>query len=197
MRATATVSEVQPPAWTGRPRPELWHAGPRESDIRFSLRHLVLARITGRVGRWRASFVIDLDQPGRSYIDVVIDAGSIETGAPERDSYARSSEFLNVGRFPEIRFCSRDVRARGDRRLIVTGDLTIRDVTREVEVEVERTPAVAVRSQVSKLVFKGHVSVQRQDFGLRWHGEPDHAAGLLAGDHIDIDFKVNARRGAK
>ena len=53
-----------------------------------------------------------------------------------------------------------------------------------------------MRSQVSKLVFKGHVSVRRQDFGLRWHGEPDRG-GLLAGDHIDIDFKVNARRGAK
>jgi polyisoprenoid-binding protein YceI len=195
--ATATAHEVQPPVRTSRPRPELWHAGPRESEIRLSLRHHVVARLAGRVGRWRASFVIDLDQPSRSSIEVIVDAASIETGAPERDSYARSAEFLNVSRFPEIRFQSRDIHARGDRRLTIIGDLTIRDVTREVQVEVERTPAVAVRSQVSKLVFKGHVSVPRQDFGLRWHDEPDRAAGLLAADHIDIEFKVNARRGAK
>ena len=197
MRAMVTAHEVQPARRKSRPRPELWHAGPRESEIRFSLRHLVLARITGRVGRWRASFVIDLDQPDRSSIDIVIDAGSIETGAPERDSYALSAEFFNVGRFPEIRFHSRDVRTRSDRHLTVIGELTIRDVTREVQVEVERTPAVVVRSQVSRLVFNGHVSVRRHDFGLLWHGEPDRAAALLAGDHVDNEFKVNARRGPK
>jgi len=197
MRGTATAHEVRPVPRISRPRPELWHAGPRESEIRFSLRHLVVARLTGRVGRWRAGFVIDLDQPERSSIEVVIDAASIETGVPERDSYARSPEFLNVSRFPEIQFRSRTVRVCDDRHLAITGDLTIRDVTREVPVEVDRSPTVAVQSHVSKLVFKGHVSVRRQDFGLRWHDEPDRAASLLAGDHIDIDFRVNARRGAK
>jgi len=197
MRGTATAHEVRPVLRTSRPRPELWHAGPRESDIRFSLRHLVVARLTGRVGRWRAGFVIDLDQPDRSSIEVIIDAASIETGVPERDSYARSPEFLNVSRFPEIQFRSRDVHVRDGRDVTITGDLTIRDVTREVPVEVERIPAAAVQSQISKLVFKGHVSVRRQDFGLRWHDELDRAASLLAGDYIDIDFRVNARRGAK
>ena len=197
MRGTATAHEVRPVLRISRPRPELWHAGPRESDIRFSLRHLVVARLTGRVGRWRAGFVIDLDQPDRSSIEVIIDAGSIETGSPERDTYARSPEFLNVSRFPEIHFRSRDVRMRDERHLTVTGDLTIRDVTREVEFEVERLRAVAVQSQVAKLVFRGRASVRRHDFGLRWHDEPDRAASLLAGDHIDIDFEVNARRGAK
>ena len=194
MRATA--QEVQPAPLNSRPRPEVWHAGPRESELRFSLRHVILARISGRVGRWRASFVIDLDQPSRSSIEVVVDAASLETDAAERDEQTRSPVFLDIGRFPEIRFCSRDVRAHGDRRLLITGDLTIRDVTREAQVEVERMPTVAVHSHVSKLVFKGHVSLSRQDFGLRWPGEPD-GGGLRAGDNIDIDFKVNARRGAK
>ena len=195
MRATA--HEHQPVVRTSRPRPELWHAGPRESELRFSLRHLILAKISGRIGRWRASFVIDLDQPSRSSIEVVVDAGSVETSAAERDELTHSVAFLDVGRFPEIRFRSREVRPRdGGRHLTITGDLTIRDVTREVEVEVEKMPTVAVRSQVSKLSFKGHVSMRRQDFGLRWYSEGEKG-GLLAGDHVDIDFKVNARRGAK
>jgi polyisoprenoid-binding protein YceI len=194
MRATAEIR--QPAPQRSRPRPELWHAGPRESELRFSLRHLFLHRISGRVGRWRASFVVDLDQPSRSSIEVVVDAGSLETGAPERDDQMRSAALLDVGRFPEIHFHSREVHARGDRRLTVTGDLTIRDVTREVHIDVDRTPTGAVRSQVSKLVFKGHASIRRQDFGLRWHSEGDRG-GLLATDHIDIDFKLTARRGAK
>lgn len=195
MRAAA--HERQPVVRRSRPRPELWHAGPRESELRFSLRHLVLGKLSGRIGRWRASFVIDLDQPSRSSIEVVVDAGSLETSAAERDELTRSAAFLDVGHFPEIRFRSRDVRPRdGGRHLTITGDLTIRDVTREVEVEVEKMPTVAVRSQVSKLSFKGHVNIRRQDFGLRWYSESENG-GLLAGDHVDIDFKVNARRGAK
>jgi polyisoprenoid-binding protein YceI len=189
--------ERQPAPRKSRPRPEVWHAGPRESEIRFSLRHLILAKLSGRISRWRASFVIDLDQPSRSAIEVVVDAGSLDTGAPERDDLTRSAAFLDIGRFPEIRFRSREVRPRGDRRLLITGDLTIRDVTRDVEVEVERTPTVAVRSHVSKLVFKGHTSISRQDFRLRWPSELDRGGGLRTGDNIDIDFKLNARRGAK
>jgi polyisoprenoid-binding protein YceI len=192
----AMVQEVQPAPRHSRPRPEIWHAGPRESELRFSLRHLILARLSGRFSRWRASFVIDLDQPSRSSIEVVIDAASLETDAGERDEQTRSAAFLDVGRFPEIRFVSREVRPHGDRRMSITGDLTIRDVTREAQVEVERMPTVTVHSRVSKLVFKGHVSISRQDFCLRWPGEPD-GGGLRAGDNIDVDFKVNARRGAK
>ena len=193
----ATGYERQPAVRRSRPRPDLWHAGPRESELRFSLRHLIRAKISGHIGRWRASFVIDLDQPSRSSIEVVVDAASIETSAGERDEVAGSTAFLDVGRFPEIRFRSREVRPRaGGRRLTITGDLTIRDVTREVEVDVERLPTVAVRSQVSMLSFKGHVSIRRRDFGLRWYSEREKG-GLLAGDRVDIDFKVNARRGAK
>jgi polyisoprenoid-binding protein YceI len=195
MRAAA--HERQPVIRRSRPRPELWHAGPRESELRFSLRHFVLAKISGRIRRWRASFVIDLAQPSRSSIEVVVDASSLETGTAERDELTRSAAFLNVARFPEIQFHSREVRRRdGGRQLSVTGDLTIRDVTREVEVEVERLPTVAAQSHVSKLSFKGHVSIRRQDFGLRWYSEREKG-GLLAGDHVDIDFEVNARRGAK
>jgi polyisoprenoid-binding protein YceI len=195
MRATAR--ERQPVVRKSRPRPELWHAGPRESELRFSLRHLIVAKISGRVGRWRASFVIDLDQPSRSSIEVVVDAGSLETSAPGRDELTHSTAFLDVGRFPEIHFHSREVRPRdGGRHLTITGDLTIRGVTREVEVQVEKLPTVAVQSHVAKLSFKGHTSIRRQDFGLRWHSDREKS-GLLAGDHVDIDFKVNARRGAK
>jgi len=181
----------------GPSRPELWHAGPRESEILLSLKGLGLAAITGRVGRWRASVVVDLEQPSRYALDVVIDAGSLDTGESARDDYARSSAFLDVARFPEMRFRSREIGAGdGGQTLTITGDLTIKDVTREVRFVVAQDDPGSLLAGDSKLTFKGHVSIRRLDFGLRWQGEPEGAT-LAAGDVVDVDLSVSARRGAK
>ena len=159
-------------------RTQIWHAGPPESEIRFSLRHLVLAEIHGRVGRWNASFTVNHDQPTKSSIDVVIDAASLETGTTERDNHTRSRAFLNVVAFPEIRFRSREIRPRlGNRSLAVIGDLTIRGVTREIELEVHREEEVPLPVRGETLAFTARASMSRQEFGLRWHEELDRGAG--------------------
>ena len=178
----------------GPSRPELWHAGPRESEILFSLKGLGLAAITGRVGRWRATVVVDLEQPSRYALDVVIDAGSLDTGESDRDDYARSPAFLDVARFPEMRFRSREIGAGdGGQTLTITGDLTIKGVTREVRFVVAQDNPESLLAGESKLTFKGHISIRRLDFGLRWQDEPAFAAG----DVVDVDLSVSARRGAK
>ena len=96
-----------------------------------------------------------------------------------------------------MRFRSREIYPdEGDRRLTIVGDLTIRDVTREIRIVVEHEGAGSLREPDSKLAFKGRVSVQRLDFGLRWQQELV-GRGLVAGDVVDVDLRVNARRGAK
>lgn len=181
----------------GPARPEIWHAGPRESEIAFSLGSLGRGEIRGRVERWKATFVVDLEQPRRSSIEVIIEAASLETGGPERDSQVRGERFLDVERFPEIRFRSREIYPEeGDRRLAIMGDLTIRDVTREIRIVVEHEGAESLRKPDSKLAFKGHGSVRRLDFGLRWQHELERG-GLVASDVVEVDIRVNARRGAK
>ena len=80
--------------------------------------------------------------------------------------------------------------------MTIVGDLTIRDVTREIRMLVEHEGAESLREPGSKLAFKGHVSVQHLDFGLRWQQELERS-GLVAGDVVDVDLRVNARRGAK
>ena len=179
----------------GPSRPEFWHAGPRESEILFSLKGLGLGAITGRVGRWRATVVVDLEQPSRYALDVVIDAGSLDTGESGRDDYARSPAFLDVERFPEMRFLSREIGAGdGGHSLTITGELTIKDVTREVRFVVAQDNPESLLAGESKLTFEGHISIRRRlDFGLRWQDEP----ALAAGDVVDVDLSVSARRGAK
>lgn len=184
---------------TGRPRAvrEDWQAGPPDSQMRFALRHLVLSEISGLVGRWRATLRLDFDQPSRSSVDVVIDAASVDTGASDRDDHIRSAEFLDTTSFPEIRFRSTEIRP-GERegRFIVVGSLSIRDVTREVSVTVERQGAAGRPPADSKLVFTAEAELDRQDFGLHWNQDLDWG-GLVVGDKVRVQIRFEARRSSE
>jgi polyisoprenoid-binding protein YceI len=171
----------------------VWYAEPPDSEIGFSLRHLVLTEISGRVGRWRADIEVDYADPTRTFIEVVVDAASFETGAVERDNHIRSLEFLDVRSFPEIRFRSTEVRP-GDRdgQFVIVGDLTIRHVTRKLTVFAERQGAAAAARETSSLVFSAHASVNRQDFGLRWNVDLDRG-GVVVGDKVDVQIHIDAR----
>jgi polyisoprenoid-binding protein YceI len=172
---------------------ELWHAGPPESEIRFALRHLVMAEIAGRATRWSATLTFDFEQPSLSSVEVVIDAASLDTGATERDNHVRSAEFLDVFDFPQIRFESREVRPVGPGRYEVAGDLTIRDVTRTVTLEVEERTPREPGAIAEPLVFTAQATIDRQAFGLHWNQDLD-VGGVVVGDKIDLRIALEARR---
>lgn len=175
-----------------------WAAGPPDSELTFSLRHLVFTQITGRVARWKANGFIDLEVPARSWVDVVVDAASLETGDVERDEHVRSVEFLDVRAFPEIRFHGRDVRARGDgRRWSVAGDLTIRHITRPITVELELDdPVGGLSPEAVVLALRGRAVLDRQEFDLRWNQDLDHR-GVVVGNAVEITLRVLAHRVTK
>ena len=175
------------------PAGELWRAGPPDSEMRFSVRHLVLTEISGLVRRWRATLDVDFDQPTRSRIDVVVDAASLETGAIERDHHIRSVEFLKAWAFPEIRFRSREIRpGDGEGQFLIVGDLTIRDVTLAVTVTAERQGPAGRPAAGSKLVFAAHAVLDRQAFGLHWNQDLDRG-GVVVGDKVDLHVRVVAQ----
>ena len=96
-----------------------------------------------------------------------------------------------------MRFRSNEIDpADGGRRLTIVGDLTIRDVTREVQVVVDHAGPEPLLAGASTIDFRGKVSIRRQDFGLRWRDELEHSR-LVAADVVDIDLKINVRGGAK
>jgi len=148
----------------------------------------------GRVTRWKAFAAIDLDDPARSWVDVVVDAGSLDTGDPERDEHIRSVEFLDARLCPEIRYRSRQVTALpGGNRWTVTGDLTIRQVTAPATIELERDGATPW--QPDQIALKGRAVINRQDFGLRWNQDLDRQ-GVVVGNEVELTVKIVARREA-
>jgi len=173
---------------------KLWNIDTTHSGIHFSVRHMVFAKVRGRFTDWSGAIHLDADHPARSSVEVEIQAHSIDTGVADRDGHLRSPDFLDVERFPTLRFRSRRVEEAGTRYRI-TGDLTIRGVTREVVLEAEYAGQAKDPWGNRRAAFTATASLDRKDFGLRWN-QVLEAGGVLVGDRIEIELEVQAVQAA-
>ena len=172
-----------------------WNIDPVHSGINFSVRHMVVSKVRGRFTKYSGALAIDDTDLTRSTIEATIDATSIDTGTAQRDAHLRSPDFLDAERFPEIRFRSTRIEKVADDRYRVTGDLTIRDVTRAVSLDVEYGGQAKDPWGNARIGFVAKASLDRKDFGLRWN-QALEAGGVLVGDRIDIDLEVQGVRAA-
>jgi polyisoprenoid-binding protein YceI len=122
---------------------------------------------------------------------VKIEAASIDTQVEARDNHLRSPDFFDVAAFPRLIFRSRRVVAAGPERYRVVGDLTVRDITREVVLEAEFLGRVTDPFGAERLAFSARTSIDRKDFGLTWNKALE-TGGLLVGERIDIELDVQA-----
>src|ERR1700674_5238488 len=116
---------------------ENWQIDGAHSAVNLTVRHMVISKVRGRFTRWNAKLQLDTANLTRSAVEVDIEAASIETGVADRDNHLRSPDFLDVQKYPALTYRSRRVEAPSKDRLRVVGDLTIRNVTREVVLDVE------------------------------------------------------------
>jgi polyisoprenoid-binding protein YceI len=168
-----------------------WNIDTAHSSIGFAVRHMVFAKVRGRFGSWSGTVRLDPDALARSSVEVDIDAASIDTGVADRDAHLRSADFLDVERFPRLRFRSPQVERVDDAHLRVTGQLTIRDVTAEVVLEVELGGFADDPWGNRRAAFTASTSIDRKAFGLTWN-QVLEAGGVLVGERIDIELEVQA-----
>src|SRR5215475_7322581 len=114
-----------------------WNIDATHSSINFSVRHMVVAKVRGRFTKYVGTVELEADDLTRSSVLATIDAASIDTGTAQRDDHLRSADFFDVEKFPELRFRSSRIEKIDDERYRLIGDLTIRDVTREIALDVE------------------------------------------------------------
>jgi polyisoprenoid-binding protein YceI len=168
-----------------------WNIDPAHSGINFSARHMVVSKVRGRFAKYTGAIQIEDGDLTRSVVEVTIDAASLDTGVADRDTHLRSPDFLDVEKFPALRFRSKHIEKLADARYRVIGDLTIRDVTREVPVDVEYGGQAADPWGNERAGFVARASVDRKDFGLQWN-QVLEAGGVLVGDRVDIEIDVEA-----
>ena len=168
-----------------------WNIDTAHSQITFTVRHMVFARVRGRFGKWAGTLQLDPQDLGRSRVEVTIDAASIDTSDATRDGHLKSPDFFDAARFPELKFTSRSVETRGPDKARITGDLTLHGVTREVALDAE----VAGRGKDpwgnERIGFSATGSLDRTDFGLQWN-QALEAGGLLVGTRVDIEIDLQA-----
>jgi polyisoprenoid-binding protein YceI len=164
------------------------------SDVGFSVRHMVFAKVRGHFNKWTASLSFDAADPTKSSVTVEIDAGSIDTREPQRDGHLKSPDFLDVVSHPTITFKSRHVEGAGPKKFKATGDLTIRGVTREVVLDVEELGAGKDPWGNERVLFNAKTAIDRTDYGLKWN-QALEAGGVLVGERVDIEIDVEAVAG--
>jgi polyisoprenoid-binding protein YceI len=164
---------------------------PAHSDIAFSVRHMVFAKVRGHFTKWTAMLDFDDKDPARSSVSASIDAATIDTREAQRDGHLRSGDFLDAEKFPKIEYKSRKIERSGAKKYKVTGDLTIRGVTREIALDVEELGRGKDPWGNERLAFNAKCAIDRGDFGLQWN-QALEAGGVLVAERVDVEIDLQA-----
>ena len=170
------------------PAPGEWEVEPMHSQIGFTARHIGLARIHGRFNNFAGAVRI-ADRMEESAMHVIIDAASIDTNVQMRDDHLRSSDFLDVGRYPTMEFYSNRFVHRGGTRWGVTGALTLHGVSRTVTLDTQYLGLGNGLEGETRAACRATTELHREDFTLTW--QTMLARGIAAvGSSISIDMDI-------
>lgn len=166
------------------------------SKANFVVRHLMVSNVTGKLGAVTGRVTFDKADPSRSTIEAEIDVTAINTSDEKRDDHLRSVDFLDVAAFPKLTFKSTKVEAADD-GYSVTGDLTLRGITRPVTLDVEGlTPEVEMKAWgVVKAGTSATIKLNRKEFGVSWSQLLDNG-GAVVGDEVKVTLDIELNRPA-
>jgi polyisoprenoid-binding protein YceI len=160
------------------------------SEATFQVRHLI-TKVRGRFADFGGTINFNADQPAQSSVNFTIQAASIDTSTPDRDAHLRSDDFFAVEKHPTITFESTGITAAGGNDYHVTGNLTMRGVTKSITIPVTLLGTAVDPWGNQKLAFEGEVTINRKDYGLNWNAALE-AGGFLVGDDVKISLSIQA-----
>lgn len=162
-----------------------WDIDTAHSTIEFIAKHMMVTNVRGRFTNFSGDAHLDEEHPEQSRVDVTIDLASLTTGAEARDNHLRSADFFDVAEYPTATFHSTKVERRGEDRLLVTGDLTIRGITKPVTLDVTVEGKFKDMQGKERYGFSASTSFSRKEFGLEWNVALE-SGGWLVSDKITI-----------
>lgn len=176
-RETATLSRIEAGTWA---------LENQHTKIGFMAKHLMVTKVRGHFDRYEGSVEIAEDLTD-SKIEVTIDAASINTGTADRDEHLRSGDFLDVANYPELKFVSTDITRDGE-EFDITGDLTIRDVTKPITLRAVYEDTVTDPWGNDRIAFTARADLVREDWGLTWNA-PLEGGGWLVSKEVVLDIE--------
>ena len=166
---------------------------PAHSTAQFVVRHMMITNVRGGFSGVQGTVVYDPEKPTASSVEVVIDAGTINTLEAARDTHLKSADFLDVEKYPTINFKSSEITLHGD-ELRLEGNLTIHGVTKEVVLKVE-IPSAETKDPWgnARIGASATTRIKRSDFGLNWNAALE-TGGFLVGDNLKVELEVSLIR---
>jgi polyisoprenoid-binding protein YceI len=172
------------------PHPGTYALDPTHTRIGFVARHLMVTKVRGNFAKFEGSITVG-DDPQASTADVTIQTASVDTGTADRDAHLRSPDFFDVETFPELTFRNARVVAQKGTDFTVVGELTIKDVTREVTLTVELDGVVKDPWGGTRLAVTASTEIDREDWGMTWNAALE-AGGVVVSKKIRIEIESEA-----
>jgi polyisoprenoid-binding protein YceI len=172
------------------PVPGTYTLDPTHTRIGFVARHLMVTKVRGYFAQFEGSITIG-DEPKGSTADVTIQTASVETGTADRDNHLRSGDFFEAEKYPAITFRNARVASQKGTDFTVVGDLTIKDVTREVQLAVELDGVVKDPWGGTRLAVTASTEIDREDWGMTWNAALE-AGGVVVSKKIRIEIESEA-----
>jgi polyisoprenoid-binding protein YceI len=168
-----------------------WKLDPAHTQVNFSARHMMVTTVRGTFHDVEGTIELDETDPTRSRGEFRVATASVDTNFAARDAHLRSPDFFDVERWPSITFRSTDIRQTGDDAFEVTGELTIRDVTKPATFEVALEGIVPGMTGARHAGLSARAKIARVDWGLDWN-VPLEGGGWLVGKEITLDIAIAA-----
>jgi polyisoprenoid-binding protein YceI len=161
---------------------------PTHSRIGFSARHAMVTKVRGSFNEYAGSGTVE---NGAASLQIEISVASIDTRNADRDGHLQSPDFFDAASFPKITFASTSIKDAGADKVIVEGNLTVKDVTKSISIEFEFTGTATDPYGNARFGFEGVAEINRKDFGLTWNAALE-TGGLLISEHVKLEFEISA-----
>ncbi len=168
-----------------------WTVDTAHSEIGFSVKHMMISKVKGSFASYDATVEADEKDLQGALIDFKIDVASINTNNEDRDNHLRSADFFDAENHPHITFKANEIAKKGDDEYELTGDLTMKGVTRPATFEVEYGGTGVNPWGVEVVAFSGEGKVNRKDFGLTWN-QALETGGVMVGEDIKLNLELEA-----
>jgi polyisoprenoid-binding protein YceI len=165
------------------------------SRFGFVARHAMVTKVRGSFNEFEGTATIDGANPSNSSVNVTIKVDSIDTRNKQRDDHIRTNDFLDVANYPEITFVSTAIEHAGGDEFQVTGDLTVRGITKSISFPLEFQGAATDPFGNSRIGFEGSVVINRKDWGVNWNAALE-AGGVLVSEKVTLEFEISAVKSA-
>ncbi|MFK0295167.1 YceI family protein [Streptomyces sp. NPDC090442] len=188
--ATTAVLDVDPAlaALTGH-----YTIDPAHSSIGFSVRHAMVTNVRGTFGSYEGALHLDGSAPARSTATLDVTIASVDTGIADRDAHLRGADFFDAETFPRMTFRSTAAEATGGDGYRITGDLTIKDVTKPLTIDLEFNGAATDVYGAERVGFEGSAEILRSEWGLTWNAALE-TGGVMVSDKVKLVFDISAVR---